>query len=156
MMRWVPPRWSFFSILYDLGHLKCSQRAKRPLFIHCPARSVLGREDGSGSGRARRALRTARGPIPSVPYPNPIPQRGRNAPEAAIASRRRAAWLEDGLRAMTAARAFGNAAVKSSTVFHGFVNFHSGAISAVSLFFITNSLLRITRGVVLTPTCRVS
>lgn len=154
-MRRVPSRWSFFLILDDLGHLKGSQRARALLFSHCPARSAFGREVGLGSGRARRALWTARGPIPSVLLPNPIPQRGRNAPEAATASRRRAERSGKGLRAMAAARAFGNVAVENSAVFHGVMDFHSGAISAVSLFFITNSLLRITRGVVLTPTCRV-
>ena len=75
----VPPRWSFFSNLDDTEHLGGSQRARALLFFHCLARSAFGREAVFGSVRAFRALRTARGPIPSAPFSNLLAVRARSA-----------------------------------------------------------------------------
>ena len=82
------------------------------LFFHCLARSAFGREAVFGSVRAFRALRTARGPIPSAPFSNLLAVRARSA-EAATVSRRRAERREEGLRAVAAARAFGSVSVEN-------------------------------------------
>lgn len=75
----VPPDGRF-SRIWTIQGIWEAPRGREPcFFFHCPARSAFGREAVFGSVRAFRALRTARGPIPSAPFSNPLTARARSA-----------------------------------------------------------------------------
>lgn len=82
------------------------------LFFQCLARSAFGREVVFGSVRAFRALRTARGPIPSAPFSNLLAARARSA-RSGNSEPKPSQRRKEGLRAVVAARAFGSVSVEN-------------------------------------------